>query len=80
MLIDTPQARLPLPAGRLAHIDLGPRSRLRGLAGQSWVTLDNDPRDIVLGPGEEFVVDGSAHAIACALRVDGDAELMVSAA
>ena len=80
MRIDTSQARLSLPPGSLAHIDLAPFSRLRGLRGQSWITLDNDRRDIVLGPGEEFVADGQAHAIACALRVDGCAELLVSAA
>lgn len=79
MLIDTAEARLALVPGRLAHLDLAPRSRLRGLAGQTWVTLDNDQRDIVLGPGDEFVAEAAAHAIVCALRGDGRAELLVSA-
>ena len=79
MLMDIEQARLPLSPGRLAHIDLAPQSRLRGVSGQSWITLDNDPRDIVLGPGEEFVASAAGHAIACALRADGCSELLVTA-
>ena len=79
MLIQASQVSLPLPPGQLARIDLAPRTRLRGIAGQSWITLDNDRRDIVLGPGEEFVADSRVRAIACALRGDGSAELLVTA-
>lgn len=79
MLINAQQVCLPLPPGRLAHIDLAPRTRLRGISGQSWITLDNDRRDIVLGPGEEFIADSTVRAIACALRGDGAAELLVLA-
>ena len=78
MRISTDQARLALAPGRLAHLELAPHVRLRGLRGQSWITIDNDPRDIVLGPGDEYVADADSHAIACALRVDGCAELLVS--
>jgi hypothetical protein len=79
MLITTSQARLPLPPGQTAHLQLAARTRLRGLAGQSWITLDHDRRDIVLGPGEEFVVDFEGHAMVSALRYEGTAELMVIA-
>lgn len=79
MLIDTAQARIALPPGQLARIALAPHTRLRGLAGQSWVTLDNDPRDIVLGPGDEVVVQGGGNALACALTAGGLAELLVAA-
>jgi hypothetical protein len=79
MLIDTAQARIQLQPGQLARIALAPLTRLRGVSGQSWVTLDNDPRDIVLGPGEEFVAEGGGRAIACALRGNGGAELLVAA-
>jgi hypothetical protein len=79
MLIDTTEARLALAPGRLTHLELAPQSRLRGLAGQTWITLDHDPRDIVLGPGDEFVAEAAGHAIACALRGDGRAELLVCA-
>lgn len=79
MLIHADRVSLPLPPGQLARIQLQPRTRLRGVAGQSWITLDHDRRDIVLGPGEEFVADSSTRAIACALRGDGTAELLVLA-
>ena len=77
MLINTFAARLPLSPGRLTHIDLPAHTRVRGLAGQSWITFDDDPRDIVLGPGEEFIAEQPAHAIAGALRSEGAAELLV---
>ena len=79
MLIDTAQARLQLHPGQMAKLNLAPRSRLRGLSGQAWITLDGDPRDIVLGPGEEFIADAPGRAIACALRGNGQAELLVTA-
>lgn len=79
MMIDTPRARVPLRPGQFTHLDLPALARLRGLAGQTWITFDHDRRDIVLGPGDEFVAETAAHAIACALRADGEAELMVTA-
>ncbi len=77
MQIDVTEARLPLTPGRMVRLDLAPCARLRGVAGQSWVTLDHDPRDIVLGPGDEFVVRAGGHALATALHADGPAELWV---
>ncbi len=79
MLIDTPEARVPLAPGQFTRLDLAPRTRLRGVAGQTWLTFDHDRRDIVLGPGDEFVADAAGRAIACALRADGRAELWVRA-
>jgi hypothetical protein len=35
--------------------------------GNLWITLDNDPRDIVLRPGEEFSTDERRHALVYAL-------------
>lgn len=78
MLIETPQARLSLRTGQTAHIDLAAHTRLRGIRGHAWITFDHDPRDIVLGPGEEFITDAPVHALACSLRGDGSAELCVS--
>ena len=78
MLIDTPQARLQLHPGQMAKLSLAPHARLRGLCGQSWITLDNDRRDIVLGPGEEFIANAGGQAIATALHGNGRAELMVT--
>ena len=77
MLIETSQARLSLQRGQAARIELAAHGRLRGVRGHAWITFDHDPRDIVLGPGEEFVTDVPVHALACPLRGDGPAELCV---
>lgn len=79
MLIDTPQARVSLHAGQSAHIELTAHARLRGIRGHAWITFEHDPRDIVLGPGEEFITLVPVHALASSLRGDGGpAELCVS--
>ena len=79
MLIETPRALLSLQRGQTARIELAAHARLRGIRGHAWITFDHDPRDIVLGPGEEFITDGPVHALACALRGDGSpAELCVT--
>ena len=36
-------------------------------AGTVWVTLDNDPRDIILEPGESFRPDGRPNVFLYAL-------------
>lgn len=79
MQIDTPQARLPLLPGQVARLSLAPRTRVRGVSGQAWITLDNDRRDIVLGPGDEFVADADGRALACALHGGDAVELLVTA-
>ena len=78
MLITAETARLPLLPGQLMRIQLAPRTRFVGVAGQAWLTLDHDLRDIVLGPGEEFVAVSAGHATVSALRRDAEAELLVT--
>ena len=46
-------------------------------SGSLWITQDNDPRDIILAPGESFTTDGRHQVIAYALD---PATLSVSAA
>ena len=79
MLIDAPQASLSIRPGQMVRLDLAAHSRLRGVTGHAWITFDHDRRDIVLGPGEEFVTEGPGHALAGALRGGGQTELWVSA-
>lgn len=54
-------------------------ARLHCVEGVIWLTLDRDPRDIVLNPGQSFVVDRGGvtllHAMAPSrLRLDFTAE------
>jgi hypothetical protein len=49
---------------RLGHV---PGRRIECRAGTAWLTLDGDRRDIVLRPGESFLVDVDAPLLACAL-------------
>lgn len=79
MRIEASNARLCLRPGQLAHLELASRTTLFGLAGQSWITFDDDPRDVVLGPGERFVVEGPVRALASVLRGADPAELEVIA-
>ncbi|MCB1999227.1 MAG: DUF2917 domain-containing protein, partial [Rhodoferax sp.] len=37
-------------------------------AGSLWITLDDDPRDIVLEPGQHFLRDGCTGTIVYALE------------
>jgi hypothetical protein len=41
---------------------------LRCESGDLWITLDNDPRDIVLRAGEVFTTDEHRRALVYALR------------
>ena len=49
-------------------------SRVECLAGTAWLTLDGDRRDIVLRPGQSFLVDADAQVLVCAL--DGGATVV----
>jgi hypothetical protein len=77
MIVETPQIRLPLLPGQVVRLDLLAGSRLRSTAGTAWITMDGDPRDIVLGCDEEMLLDADCRVLACALRADGRAELRV---
>ena len=59
MWINTPHARLAIAARRGLRLSDARGARLRAVQGTLWITIDNDLRDIVLDPGESFVVDSS---------------------
>lgn len=44
--------------------------RIESVLGRLWVTIDDDPRDIVLDPGEGFSVDRDDDVLVSALRSD----------
>jgi len=63
---------LKLPAITLRHgeahrIEAGKGLLVQCLSGTVWLTQDNDPRDIVLEPGHEAVIERNGLSIVSAL-------------
>lgn len=56
MLIATDRTRMLLERGQSTRLTGAAAARLSSAAGTLWVTIDNDPRDIVLEPGDGFDV------------------------
>ena len=67
MLIDTTRTRLLLERGQSTRLTDARQAHLASAAGTLWVTIDNDPRDIVLEAGEGFDVKSSEPLLVCAL-------------
>jgi len=64
--IDSP--RIPLAACGLARLRDAQATRIVCETGTVWITIDNDSRDIVLSPGQSFVVDRRAGVLMYALE------------
>ena len=77
MQVDSRQARLDLQQDQVARLTQACRVRIACLAGTTWITIDGDPRDVVLERGESFVVDSNADVIVTALH--GPASVVVRA-
>lgn len=75
MIVHTTATCLTLLPGRFTRLQLRAGTRLRGLQGTAWLTVDRDTRDIVLDPRDEWVADRDGQLLACALRADGRAVL-----
>ena len=65
---------ISLRSNQPLRIENGYGRRISVLEGHVWVTQDGDPRDIVLGAGDDFVFDRRAMAVLSAL--DGDARIV----
>jgi hypothetical protein len=60
-------ARLGLAPNRTLRLRDAHGATLRPVHGTLWITIDHDPRDIVLEVGEHFVVDVDQSVIVTAL-------------
>lgn len=67
MLIDVPHTRLLLQRGQTSRLPEARDTHLCSAEGTLWVTLDHDVRDIVLEPGQCFVVPDSRGVTVSAL-------------
>lgn len=64
MLIDIPHTRLQLQRGQTSRLPAARDAHLCSAEGTLWVTLDHDVKDIVLEPGQCFIVpDGRGVTI-----------------
>lgn len=74
------QLLVPLRARQALRFTQARGLHLRGMRGQLWVTIDRDARDLVLGPGDEWVVDADEPLLVTALLGEGTLGLCQPAA
>lgn len=76
-MASSPSLGIALPARAMFEIPDVAGLKIRCVAGCLWVTLDNDPRDLILEPGDCY--SGTVHrrALVYALK---DAKLAVASA
>jgi hypothetical protein len=75
MLLDAPNARLTLAHNQMARLTNACNTRGECVAGVAWVTVDGDPRDVVLSRGESFVIESAAPVIVHAIQAAADVRL-----
>jgi hypothetical protein len=63
MLIDLHRAQLVLPEGEFASLRYERRTRLTAVRGTAWITIDHDPRDIVIDPGQHCEVPSGRRVV-----------------
>jgi hypothetical protein len=68
MLLTTQRAHLNLADDEVARLRDACDSRLEVTNGFVWVTVEGDRGDVVLGPGESYVVDSAEAVTVSALR------------
>lgn len=67
---------ITLPHGQLHRIDAGKGQLVQCLAGTVWLTQHNDPRDIVLEPGDEAIIERDGLSLVTALGDDAQFVLL----
>jgi hypothetical protein len=80
MLLTTGQARLALADDEVARLRDACDSRVDVVQGNVWLTVEGDRADVVLGPGDSYVIDTGDLVTLSALRGDAAIELHEHAA
>lgn len=68
MRIHSNTAQLQLPAHQTLRLTQTAGTILRGLRGTAWVTIDRDPRDLFLLPGDLLVIESGQPVVVSALN------------
>ena len=68
MRIHSNTAQLQLPAHQTLRLTQTAGTVLRGLHGTAWVTIDGDPRDLFLLPGDLLVIESGQPVVVSALH------------
>jgi len=68
MLLNAEHARLDLAEDQVARLSDACDSRIQATDGFVWLTVEGDRGDIVLRPGESYVVDAGDTVTVSALR------------
>jgi hypothetical protein len=69
------RAAIPIHKSDVVRLATAPGRRIESVLGRVWITIDGDPRDIVLDAGEGFSVDRESAVMISALR--GDARVVL---
>ena len=64
----TSRFQIDLPAHAIVTLPDADGVGIECRSGCVWITLDDDPRDLVLEPGERFVGDAHRRALVSALQ------------
>jgi hypothetical protein len=67
MLITSSTTRLLLDRNQSTRLSQARAARLASAGGTLWVTIDNDPRDVVLEPGDTFEIPDDACLLVSSL-------------
>lgn len=77
---DLDRATITLRKSDVLHLGTARGRRIESVLGRVWITLDGDPRDIVLDPGEGFTVESDRDVLISTLRADARFVLLDPAA
>ena len=75
MRLDTLHALIEVNAVQPLSLTDALGTRLRGVSGITWVTVDNEVEDIVLSPGDEWVVASPQRVLVTSLHGKSSVDL-----